>query len=284
MKVGAVILNYNSWKMSADLAKKLAAFSIVDEVIVVDNASTDDSFVNLQPLMCAKITVINSGKNGGYSYGNNYGAKILIQHKCDYLIFANPDVDIEEKSIVEIINALVYNEDFSMLSGIEYDINDNISKDPIWRRNRYIDDLKDCFYLGRKLKRKTIIVDYSCIIQPVEIVKGSFFVVKSVDFADINGFDENVFLFCEERILSRKMSNADKKIGVVTGAKYNHNHSASINNAYKSVTNQVKILYKSRYYYNCKYNQINKFQKIILRLSMTFSILEYHLIDIVRKK
>ena len=57
MKVGVVILNYNSWEMSANLAKKMASFSVIDEVVIVDNSSTDDSFERLQTLKYSKIEV-----------------------------------------------------------------------------------------------------------------------------------------------------------------------------------------------------------------------------------
>lgn len=283
MKVGVVILNYNSWKMSANLAKKMSSFSVIDEVVIVDNSSTDDSFERLQALKCSKIEVVESEKNGGYSYGNNFGAKILIRNRCDYLIISNPDVDIEERSISKILNAFENNKNFGVLSGIEYDIENNMSLPAIWRRNRYIDDLRECFYLGRKLKRKVSDIDYLCEIQSVEMVKGSFFVVKAKDFEEVKGFDENVFLFCEERILSRRMLDIGKQIGIVTLAKYNHNHSASIHKEYKSVTKQIKLLYKSRYYYNCCYNNINNVQKLILLLGMKISIIEYRFIDVIKK-
>ena len=65
MKVGVVILNYNSWEMSANLAKKMSSFSVIDEVVIVDNSSTDDSFERLQALKHSKIEVVESEKNGG---------------------------------------------------------------------------------------------------------------------------------------------------------------------------------------------------------------------------
>ena len=284
MKVGAIILNYNSWKMSATLAKKMASFSVIDEVVIVDNSSTDDSYIKLQELAGSKIEVVASERNGGYSYGNNFGAKILIKNKCDYLVISNPDVDIEENSIIAILSAFQDSTGFGILSGIEYDIEDNISNPAVWRKNRYIDDLRECFYFGRKLKRKEPDIDYSSKVQSVDIVKGSFFVVAAKDFEKIGGFDENVFLFCEERILAKKMSDAGKKIGIVTTAKYNHNHSASICNEYKSVEKQMKLLYKSRYYYNCRYNHIGCIKKVILLAGMKISLVEYHFIDVVRKR
>lgn len=103
------------------------------------------------------------------------------------------------------------------------------------------------------------------------------------DFVRVGGFDESVFLFCEERIISRKISDIGKKIGIVINAKYNHNHSASISKEYKSVEKQIKLLYKSRYYYNCKYNKISLLKKVVMLVAMRISLIEFYCIDIIRK-
>lgn len=283
MKTGVVILNYNSWEITEKLARKLAMFSIIDEVVVVDNISTDDSYVHLKTINSSKILVVQSKKNGGYSYGNNFGAKILVEHGCDIIIISNPDVDVEEESIQKIINEFEEKSEFGILSGVEYDASNHISNPPIWNMNSYKDDLVSCFYLGRKLMRENVTIDYTRKIQPINIVKGSFFAIRTKVFLDIDGFDENVFLFCEERIISRKVKECGKLIGLVTTAKYNHNHSVSINKEYKSKAKQIKILYRSRYYYNCKYNSINMYKKVLLRIGMAVSLAEYGIFDVLKK-
>lgn len=76
MRVGAVILNYNTWQLSANLALKMSSFQCVDQVYVVDNMSSDDSFDRLKQYSNDKIHVFQTDKNGGYSYGNNYGVNL----------------------------------------------------------------------------------------------------------------------------------------------------------------------------------------------------------------
>lgn len=285
MKSGFVILNYNSWKLTRSLAEKVSGFSRIDKVIIVDNVSTDNSYEHLKQLQSDTIEVVLSNKNGGYSYGNNIGAKVCKKQNIDILFIANPDVDIEEADIFKIMEAFK-NSDFSILSGIEYDINGHVSKPVLWKLMTYTDDLLDCFFLGRKLLRlkNKIQLEKNLEIQNAEMVKGSFFGVRLKDFLQLNGFDEGVFLFCEERILAHKFINAGKKIGIVTGAKYYHNHSASINKTYKAVASQIKLLYKSRIYYNNHYSRIGKFKRILLIFAMKISILEYRLSDFIKKK
>lgn len=283
-----IILNYNSRKLTEILAKKIANMNSITNVIVVDNCSTDDSFEQLKKIKNSKIDVIKSEKNGGYSYGNNFGIKYAKKYSPEIIFICNPDVDVEEKELIKILEEFEKNNQYAILSGIEYDINNNISKPEIWNQMSYKDDLLDCYFLYRKLilknKKTYNYVDYSKEIQDVDVIKGSFFAIRYEDLIEINGFDESVFLFCEERIISKKIKDKDKKIGIVTNMRYNHNHSVSINEKYKNKADQMKLLYKSRLYFNKNYNKINNFKYILLYISMKLSIIEFKIYDLIRNK
>lgn len=277
-----IILNYNSYKLTEKLALKVSKMDSVNNVVIVDNCSTDNSFEYLLKLNNDKIDVIKSDKNGGYSYGNNYGARYSEKYNPDILFISNPDVDIEESEIEKILKKFK-DTNYSILSAVEYDINNKISYPPMWQLMNYRDDLCDCFFTLKKIKK---INSYPEIklneeIHDIEMIKGSFFAVRYKDFMEVNGFDENVFLFCEERILSKKFANYNKKIGLVIDAKFNHNHSASINKSYKLKSSQIKLLYKSRLYYNKTYNKINHFKYCLLYIAMKISILEYYMYEFV---
>ena len=283
MNVGFLILNYNSCELSIKLAQDVSSFRSIDKVVVVDNCSTDDSLIQLNKIKNEKIDVLKSEKNLGYAYGNNFGAKYCSTIDIDILFICNPDVIVGEKDIEKILNAFKES-NYSMLSGVEYDIDNKIINPPIWKRAEYKDDLLECLYFGRKILRKQFIqLDLKCGIQDVALLKGSFFAVRLADFLEVGGFDENTFLFCEERILGCRMEKNDKKIGLVTGAKYIHNHSTTINKAYK-LTNQIKILYNSKLYYYKTYAHISLLKKILLVIFMKVSLVEFFLVDSLRLK
>lgn len=284
MIVSFLILNYNSPELTYLYAKEVAKYKMVNHVIVVDNCSTDDSYSVLLKLDSNKIHVVKTEHNGGYSYGNNWGAIYSQKFNTDLLFISNADVCVSEESVNKIIECFKVS-DYSVLSGIEYDINNKISNPPIWRLNTYEEDLADCFYIGRVCNRKkeNVEVKASGDIQKVDIVKGSFFAVRLKDLIEIGGFDEGVFLFCEERILAKKMKNAGKKIGVIPSAKYLHNHSVSINKSYKK-RQQMRLLYQSRLYYNEKYEKVGKLKLFILKLAIKWSLFEFFITDIFKRK
>ena len=63
--------------------------------IVVDNRSKNESesILNDKYHENSKVDFIVSDINGGYSYGNNYGAKYALnKYNSEYIIVANPDV------------------------------------------------------------------------------------------------------------------------------------------------------------------------------------------------
>lgn len=280
MKTSFVILNYNCWQKTEKLALKVASFEEVDAVVIVDNVSTDNSYEHLKKISHKKIYIFQSKKNGGYSYGNNYGARVCRKLGMEIMFISNPDVSVEE-DVVKKIKEQFADKNYSILSGVEYDIHGNLVYPPLCKRREYWDDFLDCFFIGRKLSKKKfdVALDQEAVVQKAEMIKGSFFAVCLKDFMEAGGFDENVFLYCEERIISRRMDKIGKKIGIVTDAKYVHTHSAVINNSYQKVSQRIKILYYSRIYYNKKYNQIGIVKYILLLAAMKISVFEYAIRD-----
>ena len=129
MKTGFIIVNYNSWNMTEKLAQKAASFTHIDAVVVVDNASTDDSFWRLNQLNHRKIHVFQTSENGGYSRGNNYGAHICRDMGMEIVFMANPDTDVEGTHIQKILDHFAA-DGYSVLSGVEYDIYGNMRQPP----------------------------------------------------------------------------------------------------------------------------------------------------------
>lgn len=71
------------------------------EVIVVDNASSDDTPDYLGQLAEQnKIVCIPSQENLGFARGNNKG---LQQARGDYILFLNPDTYLEDNALVELL-------------------------------------------------------------------------------------------------------------------------------------------------------------------------------------
>ena len=117
----------------------------------------------------------------------------------------------------------------------------------------------------RRLFTKALHYDrnfYNAKIRKVGAVLGALLMVRVEDFLRVGGYDENMFLYGEEDLLSKKMADIGKKTVVVTGYKYKHIHSASIKKSLKSL-----------YFYK-NYLKINLLQQIFAKVFFAFVRLE----------
>ena len=90
---------------SKSISKEIQFMNSIDKIVVVDNCSTDNSYVQLKEFENEKIHVVQSEKNGGYGYGNNIGIDYL-KNLVDYIIVANPDVVFKES--VDTISRIIF--------------------------------------------------------------------------------------------------------------------------------------------------------------------------------
>ena len=80
MAVGIVILNYNDWENSSRLVEELETFPLFSYIVIVDNASTDDSLSHLSALQNERVKLLCAKENQGYGAGNNLGLRFLFEN------------------------------------------------------------------------------------------------------------------------------------------------------------------------------------------------------------
>ena len=102
-KTAVVILNYNAWRESIQEAEQIHKVCDVawEDMIMIDNASTDDSWERLSESQHQGYQLLRSEKNGGYASGNNIALKYAAVHGYDYAWILNNDILVEDKEILE---------------------------------------------------------------------------------------------------------------------------------------------------------------------------------------
>ncbi len=99
--VSVIILNYNAGDLLTDCVESL--FNIIHknfEVIVVDNASRDDSHKKCKDRF-PKIRLIENKENLGYCEGNNVGIRAA---RGDFIMILNPDTIVHSECITELMS------------------------------------------------------------------------------------------------------------------------------------------------------------------------------------
>lgn len=291
MKVAIIVLNYNTEEDTKKYVNQIKDFEILNKIVVVDNKSiTENAFKKLLELKNDKIDVIQSDKNGGYSYGNNYALKYLEKdnENYDYIIISNPDININEEAIRECINKLEERKDVAVVAPRMFDKDNKPIRRSSWKiRTPKLDmihstRLLEILFYKKLRKGEYSVEEYKNSELEVEAISGAFFVIRYDVFKQINYFDEEVFLFYEEDILSSKIKKLGYKILSLNDIKFIHYESKTINKTH-SYYKRVKQLYKSKMYYQRKYNNINKFEEIIFKILYIFRIIEL-LIEIPIRK
>lgn len=103
-----IIVSYNTKDLTVTCIESVFDHvkDISYEIIVVDNASVDDSVVHMQKLKLknqnysAKLKIIANKHNDGFSKANNIGVKISSGR---YVLFLNSDTIVPEKTLEHIV-------------------------------------------------------------------------------------------------------------------------------------------------------------------------------------
>ncbi len=278
-RIDLIVLNYNDYKTTSKFLEKIKDYKTIDHIVVVDNNSSDDSYELLLKYKSDKIHVIKSEKNGGYSYGNNYGIKYAMKEfNTEYIIISNPDVFFEEK-VVDDMKKMYDKEERVAIVAPTMLINGEL-KWTSWKLPKFKDDLISLSdMLKRWLGDKTLYPkehfngEYSF----VDVLPGSLFMIPANVMKKIGFFDEDVFLYCEEKMLSKRLLDRGYKNIILNNITYDHQHSVSIG---KNINNSIKI-YKlmadSTYIYNVKYNNIGFLKKAIYKALVNIMLLRMKL-------
>ena len=260
-KNAIIVLNYNDSKTVVNYIQLIKDYKNIDKIVIVDNCSTDDSFKILKKYANNKIDVVKSPENKGYAYGNNYGVHYLEnkKEKYDYITISNPDVSVEDETILKMEEFLDKHKDVAIVAPTMYYANGEASDMRAWKERKLDSDITDSsIRLTRKAKKSHIEryddTYFNSEYSYVDCVPGSFFMIKYDVFKSVNYFDENTFLYYEEDILGKKLKNEGYKTVLLNREKFTHYESVSINKNMMSLNKYYEIQ-KSKRYYHEMYNE-----------------------------
>ena len=282
---GLVILNFNEYHVTENLLSHIKDAPEIDHIVIVDNCSANDSFSRLIKYQNDKISVIQSGHNGGYSFGNNVGTRYLIEnYHPDIIGIANPDTIFDGSLVGKIKEVFADNPDYAILSGFQLKPSGENGGHPFWENNNMIPSalrrilIRPLRFIVDKLTSEK---DYSAYLETVRnskniphqvwAVEGSLFFIRREDFEAAGLFDENVFMYYEEDILSFKIDKwLHRKVGIVNSVTYIHAHKPDPEKLSFSLIRKImgrqKILDKSAVYYFSHYVTDSKVLHVIYAL------------------
>ncbi|OGM22615.1 hypothetical protein A2961_03445 [Candidatus Woesebacteria bacterium RIFCSPLOWO2_01_FULL_39_21] len=233
-----VILNWNRAQDTLDCLKSIKKLLITDfrlSIIVVDNASTDDSvrlikeFINLPRITNFRFELIVNNSNLGYAGGNNIGIKYALEREADYVMVLNNDTLLDSDLMNQFIKSSKNYPGAGILSPKIY-----FAKGFEFHKSRYkSEDLgKVVWYAGGEIDWDNV---YATNFGVDEVDRGRFESDREIDFAtgtcmflsaravkQVGMFDERYFMYLEDADLSQRMKRAGWKVLYTPGAKLWH--------------------------------------------------------------
>ena len=179
------------------------------EVIVVDNASSDDTekFLVYASGMYSDLKILRNSKNLRYAGACNAGAAAA---EGEYLIFLNNDTVPTEKWLSEGLVPLITNSQVGIVgskllyadrtiqhAGVQF-IGNMHTKYELWPSHRFLGLSED--------------EPLANIAEPVDAVTGACLFISKKIFDKVNGFNEEYQMYFEDSDLCFKVTAAGKKV------------------------------------------------------------------------
>ncbi len=115
VKIFTIIATYNGAEWIEKCIESLLSSSIKTEVIIVDNASTDNT-LDLIKKKFESVIILKQEENLRFGKANNVGLSFALKNEADYVFLLNQDAYIEENSLEKLVKISQENPDFGILS------------------------------------------------------------------------------------------------------------------------------------------------------------------------
>lgn len=256
-----IILNYCQSDLVIRDVRSISNLYPATYIVIVDNDSKDGSFERIREQLVDldNIRIYKNDQNTGYASGNNFGIRKAIEEfNPEFIGIMNPDVSFYEPNMVDLlVDSFACDSKLAICTGFMLNSKRELSCAGLsWSiPDRFDDCLLNLPVVGNLFisRRKEKLVINENGIAYVEVVPGSFFVARTKAFVDIGFFDENTFLYCEERIIALKAKKKGFRTALNSKTFFIHNHSYTTK-SYRATMKSYTELLKSRLYYNFAYN------------------------------
>lgn len=227
----AIIVTYNSAAHIETCVRALASQRC--EIVVVDNASQDDTVPRVKALASqVPLQLVTLSRNIGFAGGVNQGAKSA---SGEVLLFLNPDA-IAEPGAVETLSACLQRSGAAAAGGALIGNNGEPAKGFVFRRLPTIASLLfevllvNQVWRGNPMNRRyrCLDADYS-EEQEVEQPAGACLAVTRAAWGSMGGMDTQFFpVWFEDVDLCARLLRSGAKIVYCPGAKFQHSGAHSV--------------------------------------------------------
>ncbi|MBT4123195.1 glycosyltransferase [Candidatus Woesearchaeota archaeon] len=217
-------------RLKAVLDSVINASNAIDEIIIVDNASTDGSISTISKTY-KDITVIYNEHNTGYGYAAN---QAINKGSGKYFLICNNDITIPEDSLDRFEDIFTSDQKIGMVSGQQT----NLNGDNVRTSSKAPSLFSEFDGIGR--------IDHSKDPKEtteVGILRGACLAVRKLAIDEVGTYDDDFFFYFEDTEWCIRMAREGWKVVIAPHIKIPHIGGSSSNEFYS----QSRIeFYRSR--------------------------------------
>lgn len=245
-KTAVVILNFNGVHFLEHFLPSVTQYSLEAEVIVADNASTDDSVVFLKKNY-PNLRLIIFDQNLGYTGGYNEALK-QIDH--EYSILLNSDIEVTPNWISPIISFMDGHQEVSACQPKILDFNAQDKFEYAGASGGFLDFMGFPYCRGRMFD--TLENDNGQYNDNTQLhwATGACMFVRTADFKTAGGFDTDFFAHMEEIDLCWRLRLMGKSLYCIPESEIYHVGGGTLNKlnprkTYLNFRNNLSLLFKN---------------------------------------
>jgi GT2 family glycosyltransferase len=248
-RISFVIVNFNTAShlstCISHIEKHCKEFA---EIIVVDNASTDES-CKIVSTEFPDANLIANQTNVGYPAGVNIGIKYA---STEFIFILNSDVYLHKNTTTFLLECLHSQDKIGIVGPAQF-LPNGESILPIYQNPTLLRELgRHLFFfdvIRYRILKNRILAKHN-INSSVDWLMGAALLVKKAVIENIGLFDENVFMYGEEFDWQFRAKKQGWKVYYVPSAHITHDKSASATKAFSS--SRLAIITKSNLYFRAK--------------------------------
>ena len=252
MDLSVVIVNYQTFELTKNTINSIFEYDYPFEleVIVVDNASSDDSMSRLQDYFGDRVRFIASAKNNGFAAGNNQALRVV---EARYVLLLNSDTIVWENTLESIYNYMEDHKDVGACGCRVLLENGELDK----ACKRSFPNVKNSFFRLFHIPTNSADDNYNLDNLPddeiyeIDCLTGAFMFMRKEALDTAGLLDETFFMYGEDIDLCYRIKNSGWKIIYYGESKITHLKGAS---SKKQKSKLIYEFYRAMYIYYKKHH------------------------------
>ncbi len=246
---GVVVLNFNDYESSIACVRSWLRCDPLPPVIaLVDNCSPNESLVRLQEAFAdeERVVVLDSGRNGGYSFSNNVGIRFVRERGCRHAVISTSDTIVESEHILRRLAEETTARTGMIAPQITSTLgHENPSVGPLdlraildfaWlRRGMPLRDVRRQLSIWlRRVRNKPLTGKYTggsatdVSVHKVFKLHGAFLCITEAYIERVGLMEEDMFMYCEEDMFAYQcVANGLDQV-LVPDVTVHHEHESSV--------------------------------------------------------